>query len=286
MNRKWMGALAALLVVGAFVFAKSLADKRPRLVARDVDASDLVISPEGKRLVANANGANSSHVIDLENGLQFSISNVSYPRSSFSPDGKKIYQLNTEWENPNSQKIYDVLVLWDAYSGRKEGQFRFASGDNIYGAWWSGNEIIVESAQRTWHFEARTLRLKTVQKQYRKATYAVLCPDGQTFYWNGEAEAKGEKPGFTEFADLRTGKMLWIWSQPDCDTLLGFSVDGGTVFGMSGLENQHEIVARETRTGKEKWRFRGPQYTVMALAPDESAIYEARPNGELWKWPR
>ena len=176
------------LIVG-FVLAWRLAEKRPRLVARGFNVVDLVISPDGKRAVGQSNGATLNHVVDLDDGFQSSIAG-NYSRNSFSPDGKKIYQLNTEWENPKSREIYDVLVLCDADSGRTKNQFRFASGANLYGVWWHSNELIAESPRQSWYFDARTLRLIRTEKQRRTQTYAFLCPDGQTLYWDGEAADK------------------------------------------------------------------------------------------------
>ncbi len=285
MKRKWMWAVATLPLVVGFVVAKRLVDKRPRVVARDVDASALIISRDEKRAVTRGNAAEWSHVIDLDDGSQFSIPGDINSHNFFSPDGKKIYQLNTEWEHQGSAKFHDVFVVRDSASGHTEGQYRFASGADLYGIWWDGDEIIAESPRQTWHFKARSLRLVSTQKQHRAQKYAILCPDGQTIYWDHQTDSMGAAPNVWEFADLHTGKIQWSESRFGSGVPLEFSSDGRIVLWSGGVQ-QSEIIARDTRNGTEQWRLRGPQSDVIALSPDQSAIYEARPNGELWKWPR
>ena len=285
MKRKWMWMLAVVSLFAGFVVAKRLADKRPRLVVRDVDASQLIFASDGTKMVARGNASAWSHIVDLSDGSQFSVPGDVNSRNFFAPDGAKLYQLNTEWENPNGGKFHDVLVVRDAHTGRTEGEFRFASGANLYGAWWHNNEIIVESPRQTWHFRARDLRLVGTQKQRRTQAYAILCPDGRTLYWLQTTDAMGATPDVWKFADLNSGKILWSDSKFG-SSMREFSVDGHTSLWSDNAEEQIEVVARDTRTGAEKWRLRGPQSSVVALSPDQSAVYEARPNGELWKWPR
>ena len=284
MKRKWIWSLAALPLIIFWVVAKPLADKRPQLVARDVDATGLVISPDQSKALAR--GIAATHIVNLKDGSQISIPGNDNSRNFFSPDGKEIYQLSTEREKQHPDKYRDSLVVRDADSGRAQGQFQFANNANLYGVWWHGNEIIAESPRQTWHFDANTLRLLNAQPQHRtlqnRALQSVtLCPDGKT-------GAKIEEFGtdFYKFFDLDSGKMLWKLSNEEAMPSQ-FPPDGAVVLTQKILtRNIGDFIARDLRTGAEKWRLRGPQSSVLALAPDESAIYEARENGELWKWPR
>ena len=275
MKRKWIWGLAVVPLIAGFVFAKRLADKRPRLVARNVNTSTLTISPDGTKAVINGN-----HVVNLEDGSQITISGDVSSRSSFSPDGKKIFQFNSERDNPQSESYHEVLALVDSNSGQRQGRFSFADIPNVYGVWWRGDEIIAESPSQTLVFETRDLRLIRTQQRIRKRWHGFLCPDGQTIY----ALSAGLSPENFEFADLDTGKILWKRAQPSGGHPLTFSMDGQIVLWPDPQKGG--VTALNTRTGVEKWRTRGPQSSVVALSPDESAIYEARPNGELWEWPR
>ena len=180
--------------------------------------------------------------------------------------------------------FYNILLVRDANSGRIEGKFRFPRNAELYGVWWHEEEIIAESPYQTWHFEPRTLHLVSTQRQHRtqtwswrKQAYCDLCPDGQTLHCM--------RLYTREYIDLRTGKTLWKESNDSRkggENTVGYSANGRTVL----MHKDKDVIARDTRTGKEQWRLRGLQSSVIALAPDQSAIYEARQNGELWKWPR
>lgn len=284
MKRKWLWLLAGVPLVVGLVLARRLADKRPRLVARGLKVSEMAISPDGKRIVVQGNWSAKSRIIRLDDGSQ-----VSIPSSSsaffFSPDGTKLYQLNFEFEH-QGESFHQTLVLYDADSGRVEGRFQFERGLNLYGALWRDGEVVAESPRQTWHFEAHGLRLSGTQKRQPARRNATLCPDGKTLYWRSEEERMSTTPMTLYFADLGSGKILWqgklalVGGMP-----LGFSVDGRTVLFSDG-KRKGEVIARDTRTGAEQWRLRGPQSSVLALAPDQSAVYEARGNGELWKWRR
>ncbi len=288
MKRKWMWALAALPLVLGLVVAKRLADKRPRLIARGLDISGVTISPDGKRIIVRGDKGVKSQVIHLDNGPQFSIPGDANSHFFFSPDATKIYQLNTEWEKPETKQhvavFHKELEVRDAYSGRLKGQFRFANDANLYGVTWQSDELIAESPRQTWHFDLGTLRVRNIQKQNRTQAHADLCPDGRTLYWltSGKMHALSNA---WEVADLNTGKILRNGAKFG-ETIIQFSADGHTALWFRYDGKGYEVVARDTRTGIEKWRLRGPQSPAIALSPDESALYEARPNGELWKWPR
>ena len=90
MKRKWMWALAAFAVVAGFVFAKRLADKRPRLVMRGVNASALVVSPGEKRVLSRGSSFVATHVFSLKDGSYIYMPGDINSRQIFSPDGKKI----------------------------------------------------------------------------------------------------------------------------------------------------------------------------------------------------
>ena len=276
MKRKWIWGLAAVPVIIGFAFAQRLADKRPRLVARGVATSTLTVSPDGKKVLVNGN-----RIVNLGDGSQIIISGDVSSRSYFSPNGKKILQFNSERDTPQSEQSHNVLVLVNSNSGQRQGSFSFADILNVHGVWWNGDEIIAESPDQTLVFETRSLRLVHKQTQRRKNWYGFLCPDGHTIYW----PSAGVAPEILEFADLNTGKILWSRTQVSSGNPLAFSPDGKTVLWPDDTR-KGGVVALNTRTGKEKWRMHGPQSSVLALSPDESAIYEARPNGELWKWPR
>lgn len=284
MKRKWMLALATLPLIILLVFAWRLADKRPQLVARDLKVAELWISPDGKSIVTHGDWSPKSHIIRLDGGSQVSIP-TSNSEFFFSPDGTKLYQLNFEFE-PQGEKFHQTLVLYDAASGRREGRFQFARSVLLYGALWRDGEVVVESDRQTWHFEARSLRLLGTQKRNKLAQrIATLCPDGETIYWPIGQGKWNTSPYIWTFADLRTGRILWSDGPKPVDvTPVGFSGDGRIVLWSGGKSNG-EVVARDTRTGVEKWRLRGPQSSVIALSPDASAVYEAR-DGKLWKWPR
>ena len=287
MKRKGILVVAVLpLVIGLFV-AKRLADKRPNVVTHGVgfkSAKFLAISPNGERMFvwpyvapSDPNHDSSAQIVSLCDG-----SRVDVPVDSldsdwfgafFSSDSQRIYQLSFHNDMIGDKGV--DLVRISARDGRKKKEFLFAEVNEFYGFYARGNEVIAESPHRTWHLNANHLQILTLQTRNRSPDldYGLLCPDGKTVM----------KPNYypDEFRDLETGKLLWRLPE-EIPQNPKFSPDGRTLL----TQKNGEVIARDTRTGIEKWRLRGPQSSVLALAPDESAIYEARENGELWKWPR
>ena len=309
MKRNWMWLLAVVPLFAGFVFVTFMVDERsqttgerlqvadkrsplilkhPKLVTRGLDFSDLVISPTGEKAVVRGNFGSDgdwSRIVNLNDGSKISAPGSVLARNIFSPDGKRICQLDVEMEKPTSDEFNDVLVLSDASTGKTEKKFHFAPGANLYGFWWQGGEITVESPRQTWRFEARELRLVSTQTRRRKHN-ANLCPDGKTLYWERTTDKTGVAPVTWSFADVNTEKILWSDTPiTEAGGPTGFSVDGRVVL-WKDVQAPNDIIARDIRTGAEKWRFRGPKSSVVALAPDNSALYEVRENGELWKWPR
>ena len=278
-----MWGLAVVPLIAVLVFSWRLTNKRPHLVARGLSIAELTIAPDEKSIVVSENGwSQKSQIIRLDSGSRTSIP-TSVSELFFSPDAKNLYQLNFEFERQN-EKFHQTLVFYDAVSGRRKGRFQFDRGVLLYGATWRDGEIVVESDRQSWHFEAQSLRLIGTRTRNRLARRnATLCPDGETIYWSIGQGKWDTRPYIWTFADLRTGKILWSDGPKPADVApVGFSPDGRVVLWPSG---KSEIVARDTRTGVEKWRLRGPRSSVVALSPDANAVYEAR-DGKLWKWPR
>ena len=300
MKRKWMLSLAALPLIVGLVVAKSLADENSRLVARDIFAdAKLIFSADEKRVLAvrdeSAYGRISAQIVELPGESRVEVLTDSIDAFLFfSPNGQWVYQLDLDsyygstddlgmdYRRPTPDEKIGIVGR-DALHDQSKATIRFTfpgSDKDFYGAYLHGREIIVESRQRTWHLDANDLQILSSQPRKRKLTYVRLCPDGETLCHRVYRKVDNGTD-FWEFLDLKTGKPLW--KMPDDNT--GFpqlSSDGQLL-----LKNKNgEVIARDTRTGAEKWRFRGPQSSVVALSPDQSAVYEARENGELWKWPR
>ena len=296
MKRKRIWVLAVVPLIVGFVFAKQLADKRPQLVARDVFAdAGLIFSGDEQRFAAvrdeSAYQRISAQIVGNFGAERIEVLTDSIdPFLFFSPDGKWIYQLDLDsyygstndmgmdYRNPRpDEKI--GLVGRNGLDNQSRATIRFTfpgPQKDFYGAYLFDHEIVVESREKTWYLDANNLRILNTQVQKRSLTSVHLCPDGKTLYRRVYGHTD-----FWEFLDLPTEKTLW--KLPDDNS--GFPKISGD--GRLSLRiEQGEVVARDTRTGVEKWRLRGPQSGVIALAPDQSAIYEARPNGELWKWPR
>ena len=278
MKRKWIWGLAIVPLIIGFIVAKSLADKRPRLVARGVNAKNLSmsISPDGKWLYT----AGRTIEVAGNASFQFPLSETDFDGPTFfCENGTRLCQFSYEIPPCGfGVSCHSVLSLRSARSGKVISRFDFPDSDstiNVYGASLQGNEIVVESQQKTWRFQVKNLRFLSLQKRQRTLPAAGLCPDGKTLY-RGVIATKT-----LEFRDLHTEKLLWTIPQ-EISRSPQFSFDGALFL----MRKKGEIIAYDTRTGKENWRFHGPQSSAIALSPDQSAIYEARPNGELWKWPR
>ena len=288
MKRKRVWVLAALLLCVVFACAKWLANKRPLLVGSGLDISEMTVSPDGERIVVPDKWGMKSQIIRLVDSSRISIPISTSASYFFSPDGTKLYQRNFYLDfDEQGESFHHTLVLYDAASGRVEGRFQFKRGVNLYGAAWRDGEVVAESARQTWHLAPSTLQLTSTQPRQSPHHSASLCPDGQTLYWRGDwlnGQARmGVNADTWSFADLNSGEILW--NDPQRLGPLGFSTDGRTVLFFDS-RGESKIIARDTRTGAEKWRLRGPQSPIIALSPDQSAIYEARSNGELWEWPR
>ena len=285
MKRKWIWGLAALpLVVGLFV-AKRLADKRPRLVARNIDGTNLLVATDGEWLFAKYNDSTSTtgRVIGFD-GKLLEFARPSDSRLCVLASIAALYRINVDRESrKKSEATLEELSFYTGESnfGATENpdkeRFIFPGRDeDLYGVCVRGREIIVESRLNTWHLDAKNLHIISVQKRNRSLSHATLCPDGKTLFHDLDS-AKG----IYEFADIETAKPLWK-RQLGALYNLRFSLDGRLLItSKNGL-----VIARDVRSGTEKWRLLGPQSPYVALSPDQSAIYETRANGELWKWPR
>ena len=302
MKRKTMVLLAVTPLIFGLIVAKRLADKRPRLVARLTTqlpspkgstrwthAIALFVSPDGRHLFARDGYGFGQH-IDLSAGspiafpLVVPITDISYG-VWFSPDNQSIYMVSgykPKGTGGQESAWHRSIVARDARSGKLKRQFVLPlriqlNGNPFYGLRVSGDQTVVESRGKTWRLDANMLQLIGTQARQRPLTWVQLCPDGQTGYrFLAVAQSSG-----MEFFDLQSGRSLWKTARL-ARYPAPFSADGRLVL----TQENGVIFARETRTGKEQWRFQGPQSDVLALAPDQSAIYEARTNGQLWKWPR
>ena len=285
MKRKWLWALVALPLIVGFVFAKRLADKRPQLMARGIDGSNMLISSDGEWLFAPL------EISDFVTGRLFGFDGqpLKFAPSHDSRPGvltsiAALHRINVDGKS--RQKSEATLEEVSFYAGevklgatKKPDKKRFifpGRDEDLYGVCVRDGEIIVESRLDTWHLNAKNLHVLREQKRQRALSHATLCPDGKTLFYDLDSEK-----GIYQFSDIETAKPLWK-RQFGARYNLRFSLDGRLlVTSENGV-----VIARDTRTGVEKWRLRGPQSPYIALAPDESAIYEARKNGELWKWPR
>ena len=279
MKRTWMWGLAALPVVVGLVFAQALADKRPRLVARGVVTSFLKFSPDGRLLFAHSPAQTFGVTIALKDGSRTQIPGDYNPETAFfSSDSRRIYEIFSLSEvNMEGIDVYYRIVGHDARDGKSATKFAFPSTGLLEDAYVRGDQIVVESSAKIWYLNARDMKVTGAQsrKQHLSSVH-LLCPDGQTVCRRNQVPTD-----VWEFVDLPTGKLLWKLPLDDTGYPI-FSSDGRLTLRKSG----DQVIARDTRTGAEKWRLRGPQSSVIALAPDQSALYEARENGELWKWPR
>lgn len=247
-------------------------------MARDIAATDLTISADGTQLFARDNSQHFGQVLNLQHGSRANVRASDFNFTPiFSADKTRIYQLQVN-VNMNNGKPWDIppaLLAHDINSGKIKAIFDFSSEeDHFYGAFLQGDIVTVESKNKTWHLDSRNLQIISVEKQNRPVTYAILCPDSRTLY----DVVTGDDARW-EFTDLESGKLLW---QKRTGALAGFSVNGQDCL----WQEDGEVIVCDTRTGAEKWRLRGPQSAVLALSPDENAVFEARSDGKLWRWPR
>lgn len=287
MKRKWIWALTALLLSVGFVLVKRVADKRPRvmardvetptlvvspiaderaiLVARDVEASLLEVSPDGQLLFAHSEAQQSATVIGLKEDLRVVIPVDYNPVSAFfSADSRRIYEIYNQPDvNADGIDVHFRISGHDARTGKSAREFVFPLSENIYGAYARGTEILVESKQKTWRLDERTLRVLGTRPQKRTTFDETLIPDGKTLF------TLDAQHNTFKFKDLITHKLLWQIRDNEWNSV--FSPDGRTVL----TQKNNEIVARDTRTGDEQWRLRGPQSSVVALSPDEKTLYRS-----------
>lgn len=200
MKRKWIWVVAAAPLVVGLVFAKRLADKRPRLVALDVDTSALVISPvadnpailmardiyasllevspDGQLLFAHSEAQQSATIIVLKNDSRSVIPADYNPVSAFfSADSRLIYEIYNQPDvNADGIDVHFRISGHNARSGKSAREFVFPLSENIYGAYARGTEIIVESQQKTWRFDERTLHVLGTRPQKRTASDSFFIP--------------------------------------------------------------------------------------------------------------
>lgn len=277
MKRKWIWVLAIAPLIVGFVFARRLANKRPQLLGRHMAAWHLLPSSDGEWLFVQYRDS------DIDNGRIVGMNGDLKPSDSslyVLPSLAMIQRVRTV---KNSEGLLEGVSFdptdfdSNAPENRDKKRFMFLGArDDLYGACVRSEEIVVESRQQTWHLDSRNLHILATQKRKRSLTNVLLCPDGKTLI----DDIDGEK-GIYQFIDLETEKPLWK-RRLGAYYNLNFSFDGRLLVV---LENG-VVIARDTRTGVEKWRLRGPKSWVLAVSPDESTVYEARENGELWKWPR
>ncbi len=288
MKRELIWALAIVPLIFSPAMAEPLVDKSPRLVARNFEVVELIFSTDGKWLFGD-NGFMVGQTLALTGGARARIFSDSQDNFiGFSPDDKWIFQLGLDsyegfiddegydFRNPTPDGIIGIVGRSTREGSKETIRFTFTGARaDFYGAYLRDDEIIVESREMTYHLDAHNLRVLRTEPQTRTLRNVIwLLGDGKTVL------VSGGRLGL-KFVDLPTEKTLW--TQPyGAGSGFRFTLDGRLILRMeSGV-----IVAREARTAKEVWRFRGPASRYFWLSPDQTAIYEARPNGELWKWPR
>ena len=311
MKRKWILAVAVLpLVIGLIVaerlsdkhprvvVAKPLADKRPRVVVhlttsvpvgggtKRIYATELFMSPDGKKLFVRYNSERFGQIIALDTGsvTQLPDSNGNY-NVFFSTDSRNLYQMEGYSPAPSAKEISgrEAFSLRDARTGALKSRFvdfkptgLILTGEGaLYGAALHQKRIVLGLGERTIFLDPGNLQILGTNRN--KGVFkndGWLCAGGEIFYSHSATQA-------VDFFDLQTKKLLWQLPL-NADWKFAISSDGHLVV----TPERGFVVARDLRTGQEKWRFRGPRSQVLTVTPDQSAIYEARESGELWKWPR
>ena len=300
MKRKWIWALAVVPLIAGLVLAKRLADKRPRLVAhlktsvpvgggtsRAIHATNLFISPDGSRLFVRYLGEGFGDGVALTTG---SVSRMPDPDIQhdvlFSADGRHFYHLDSCRFDVSAKQDHrcQALSLFDARSGVLQKQFvipktAHVAYKNFYGTALAQGQLVLEGRGHTWRLDPNDLRVVGVYPNQHTLRMGHFCSDGKTLSLLQINRANNALTA--QFFDLQSEKLLW---QMPLEENWKFATSSD---GRIALSLEHRVViSRDLRTGAEKWRLPGPQSHVLAVAPDQSAIYEARANGELWKWPR
>lgn len=85
--------------------------------------------------------------------------------------------------------------------------------------------------------------------------------------------------GATYFYDAKTGRALWNWK--GLSSGYDLSADEKLVVACNG---QH-CIARDLKTGVQKWKVQKPNSSIFALSPDGKTFAERRPDGQIWLWP-
>ena len=293
-----MWLLAALPMVVSLFFAESFVGKRPHIVAhlttsvpegggtKRIYATDLVMSPDGKKLFVRYNNARMGQIIALDTGSVTPLpdSNGNYS-VFFSTDSRNLYQMEDYSSAPSVKETFgrEVFSLRDARTGALKSRFiDFKSIDliltgegMIYGSALHQNRVVLGLGERTVFLDPNSMQvLGTSRNKGVFKNDGWLCAGGEIFYSPSATQA-------VDFFDLKTKKLLWQLPL-NTDWKFAISSDGRLVV----TPERGFVVARDLRTGQEQWRFRGPRSQVLTVAPDQSVIYEARENGELWKWPR
>ncbi len=301
MKRKWIWALAVLPLVAGLIVAGRLADNRPRLVAhltssvsgisvfpsRAIHATDLFISPDGKRIFVRYIGEDFGEIVDLTTGSVSQMpdtDNVDFQYNVlFSADSRYFYQVSFCSPTPSGERSQDcqALLSRDARSGVINQQFVISNYvvEDFYGIALDRKKILLRSRAKAWLLNFMTLQVVGSDRKRGTFKNVRLCTDNKTIY----SFQLDQKYGITtvQFFDLQSEKLLW---QMPLEGELRFTMSSDGLIVLS-MENG-VVIARDLRTGQVKWRFSGPRNHVLAVSPDQSAIYEARENGELWKWPR
>ena len=306
MKRKWLFAATLSVLVGAFIMAKNLSDKRPRFFASIPHAVQLTFSPDGRKLFVQQ-AEDRGEIIDVASKERTNIAGVQplSHRFFFAPNNEDIMQFCLAGhETMNfATSEFNVTVVEPricAYGGSYgKDLFTFSLPTDCYGAYLRNGEIVCESRTSTstrncdsYSYAGGILSTTPRKRVLAGPAFAsggihpddetivgaALVPDGKTLwtYRNGKYQ----------FWDLNTQKPLWTlasYGSANIEEVPAFqpSLDGRLILA----QKDRSIVAYNTRTGTEQWRVFGPQSLAFALSPDERTIYEARTDGQIWVWP-
>jgi RNA polymerase sigma factor (sigma-70 family) len=235
----------------------------------------MVFAPDGKSL-AVCDSSNTVRLHDTANGectrrLQHQGDHVA--EIAISADGRYLASI----PHNDGQELGEISI-WDLRTDKERHRLKGAGG-SVLSAAFSPDDKYVAVGCRDSHLLLFDLATgKEVRRFPTDALFAGIAfsPDGKSL-----AAVSGE--GVIRLWETETGRVLPASADPFLDAVheLHFSADGRRLLGHAGI-----YFAWDANTGRELRRFpkASERYWPAALAPDESLLVTADPDGTLRLW--
>jgi WD40 repeat protein len=268
---------------------------------------EVVLSADGKLLARGG----WDHVVDLWDAasgkklqtLQGHTATIF--RLAFSPDGKTLASIATDWGPGQENAVLGQIKLWDVAMGKERVTLKGLPGLGLCLAFSSDGKTLATSSAndlgkgkyedtvKLWDVDTGKEKLELKQGKGVVAFSLAFSPDGKTLAMGTGGGIMDITPSSVILWDVSTGKerartlpahknsITWVGFSPDGKTLASACGGGGVDKDESGKRPAGEIKLWDVATAKERatsipTRMTGPlQFFSLAFTADGKTLISA-----------